>query len=68
MGIGERGFAITCGSQIFVAFFKMALSPSEGHAMVSSHTKRVVDEKGWIEGRDFIDILAGSDCSQPGSC
>jgi chromate transporter len=45
--------------EIFVAFFKIgAFTFGGGHAMVPLIQKEVVDEKGWIEAEDFIDILA----------
>lgn len=45
--------------EIFSAFFKIgAFTFGGGHAMVPLIQKEVVDEKGWIEAEDFIDILA----------
>ena len=45
--------------EIFLSFFKIgAFTFGGGHAMVPLIQKEVVDEKGWIEAEDFIDILA----------
>lgn len=45
--------------EIFSVFFKIgAFTFGGGHAMVPLIQKEVVDEKGWIEAEDFIDILA----------
>jgi chromate transporter len=45
--------------ELFTSFFKIgAFTFGGGHAMVPLIQKEVVDEKGWIEAEDFIDILA----------
>ncbi len=45
--------------ELFTSFFKIgAFTFGGGHAMVPLIQKEVVDEKGWIEAEDFIDLLA----------
>ncbi len=45
--------------ELFTSFFKIgAFTFGGGHAMVPLIQKEVVDEKGWIEAEDFVDILA----------